>query len=54
MCDAKPSQLAMKNCGNIDEKISQNQTYDADDVCATKIRGKLRRNFVAIAMVLVK
>jgi hypothetical protein len=54
MCDAKPSQLAMKICGNIDENISQDQTYDADVVCAMKIRGKLRRTFVAIAMVVVK
>jgi hypothetical protein len=37
----KPSQRVMKICGNIDENISQNQTYNADVVCATKIRGKL-------------
>jgi hypothetical protein len=42
MCDAKPSQRVAKIRGNIDENISQNQTYDADVVCATKIRGKLR------------
>jgi hypothetical protein len=54
MCDTKPPQLAMKSHGNIDEQISQNQTYDVDVVCATKIHGKLRRNFIAIAAVLVK
>jgi hypothetical protein len=34
--------------------ISQNQIYDSHDVYATNIHGKLRRSFVAIAMVVVK
>jgi hypothetical protein len=50
MCDAKQLQLATKVCGNINEKVSQDQTYDVDAVCATKSHGKLRRNFVHIAM----
>jgi hypothetical protein len=54
MYDTKPSQLATKICVNIDENISQHQAYDADVVCATKIRGKLQRNFIAIATVVVK
>jgi hypothetical protein len=54
MCDAKPSPLAMKICGNIDENISQDQNYDVDVVCATEIRGKLRRTFVAIVTGVVK
>jgi hypothetical protein len=54
MCDAKSFPLAMKIYGNIDENISQGQTYDADVVCVPKICGKLQRTFVAIATVVVK
>jgi hypothetical protein len=54
MCNKKPSQRVTKIHGNIDENISQNQTYDADVVCAMKIHGKLQRTFIAIVMVVVK
>jgi hypothetical protein len=42
MCDAKASQIVMKIHGNIDEKISQNQIYYVEVVCAMKIPRKLR------------
>jgi hypothetical protein len=54
MCDAKLLQPVTKIRGNIDENISQKQTYNEDVVCATEIHGKLRRSFVAIVMVVVK
>jgi hypothetical protein len=54
MCNAKPSPLVTKICGNIDENISQDQTYDANAICAMKIRGKLQRTFVTIVTGVVK